>query len=349
MSILKNQVGIIILICFVLLQYPINASARKAGGDTYAFLNLGPGARALGLGGAFVAIADDSSASYWNPAGLAMIKSREVILMSDFGGNNEIETKYSYMSSASPINLNKLLPLKFFKNSDGIGISLINFGVDDIPKTGIDAYNEIIKIGAFDDEERAFIFSYGNEIIEEFFLVGISFKYITHKFDGHSGKGFGIDLGALANVSSMFDRKYKTILGLRNVRIGGCIKNNFKKKWDSGPNDEGSISSELGLAFDLLKDRKWTCSLALKQGEERPLIASLGTEFQLIEDLLTIRGGINNWYLENRYKELDLKKLNYARKWSLGVGIRVGRGEIDYAISSGRFETKHQLSTTIKF
>jgi len=40
----------------------------KAGGSVHAFP---PGARAYGMGGAFVAVADDASALYWNPAGLA--------------------------------------------------------------------------------------------------------------------------------------------------------------------------------------------------------------------------------------------------------------------------------------
>lgn len=40
------------------------------------------GVRAMGMGGAFVAVADDGSASYWNPAGLAFTKARTVELMS---------------------------------------------------------------------------------------------------------------------------------------------------------------------------------------------------------------------------------------------------------------------------
>lgn len=354
MSRSKIKVGIIVLSCFVLFQYPINnvLASNKAGGDTYAFLNLGSGARALGMGGAFVAIADDSTASYWNPAGLARtVELKEVVFMSVFGGNPDIQTKYFYLSSSLPVNLDRFLPFKFFKNVDGVGISIINFGIDDIPKTGIDhPYNEIIENGTFDNREMAIIISYGNEIIEDFFLIGTSLKYIMHKLDGYSGRGFGIDLGALANVSSIFDKKEKAILGfLRNVRMGLCIKNNFKKKWDGALSDEGSVSAELGIAFDLLENKEWTCAFTLRQGEERPIIAFLGTELRLFNNLLTLRGGINNWYLERRYKELDLKKLNYPRKLSIGAGVKFGRLQMDYAVLFGRIETKHYLSTSIKF
>lgn len=41
-------------------------------------LGMGTGARAIGLGGAFTALADDVSASYWNPAGLATLKASEI-------------------------------------------------------------------------------------------------------------------------------------------------------------------------------------------------------------------------------------------------------------------------------
>ncbi|MCK4308154.1 UPF0164 family protein, partial [candidate division WOR-3 bacterium] len=52
-------------------------------GDIYLneFMELGVGARALGMGNAFVGLADDPTAFYWNPAGLAQLKNREVFLM----------------------------------------------------------------------------------------------------------------------------------------------------------------------------------------------------------------------------------------------------------------------------
>jgi hypothetical protein len=48
-------------------------------GQPYTF---GIGPRAIGMGGAFVAIADDASAAYWNVAGLAQISSYEISLSS---------------------------------------------------------------------------------------------------------------------------------------------------------------------------------------------------------------------------------------------------------------------------
>ena len=53
----------------------ISAQENKYAGS---FLELGVGARAMGMGGAFVSIADDGSAFYWNPAGVSqLIRPRE--------------------------------------------------------------------------------------------------------------------------------------------------------------------------------------------------------------------------------------------------------------------------------
>ena len=45
--------------------------------ETASFLNVGVGARGLGMGGAYTALADDANALYWNPAGLSKLEKRE--------------------------------------------------------------------------------------------------------------------------------------------------------------------------------------------------------------------------------------------------------------------------------
>ncbi len=47
----------------------------------FAFLKLGVGARAMGMGSAYVALADDPTALYWNPAGLAATEGAKVLVM----------------------------------------------------------------------------------------------------------------------------------------------------------------------------------------------------------------------------------------------------------------------------
>ena len=60
-----------IIISFVFSQN--NVATTSA-----AFLEIGPGARSLGMGSAFVSIADDASSLYWNPAGIVNVSRTEV-------------------------------------------------------------------------------------------------------------------------------------------------------------------------------------------------------------------------------------------------------------------------------
>src|SRR5438128_9985999 len=53
---------------------------QRAGTSSATFLKIGIGARAVGLGESFVAVANDPSAIFWNPAGLASMQRQEVEL-----------------------------------------------------------------------------------------------------------------------------------------------------------------------------------------------------------------------------------------------------------------------------
>lgn len=86
-----------------------------------SFNPVGSGARALGMGGAFIAVADDATAASWNPAGLAQLDFPEVSVVgggfirteeNTFGTNPEAngdesvdKTKLNYLSAAYPFTL----------------------------------------------------------------------------------------------------------------------------------------------------------------------------------------------------------------------------------------------------
>ena len=72
---------IFVLISLIGLICPIIFAGSQDAGDAAAFLKTGQSVRALGMGKAFTAIADDASASYWNPAGLAQLNKKEFIIL----------------------------------------------------------------------------------------------------------------------------------------------------------------------------------------------------------------------------------------------------------------------------
>ena len=78
-------------------------------------LGMGTGARAIGMGGAFVAVADDASASFWNPAGLTQLKSNQIFLSLDYPG----EISSLGLAFKPPVEVLK-------KHAVTIGLSFVN-------------------------------------------------------------------------------------------------------------------------------------------------------------------------------------------------------------------------------
>ena len=69
-----------ILACLFISSTIVGQTVSKVGTTAAQFLKIGIGARALALGGAYSAIADDASALYWNPGGLSRIRKNQILL-----------------------------------------------------------------------------------------------------------------------------------------------------------------------------------------------------------------------------------------------------------------------------
>jgi hypothetical protein len=71
---------IIVTLIVLLVLWPVlcNAGNGKTGTRSAQFLKLGLGGRAVAMGGAFASLADDATAIYWNPAGLANLSTAEL-------------------------------------------------------------------------------------------------------------------------------------------------------------------------------------------------------------------------------------------------------------------------------
>ena len=81
------------------------SSAVQAGNTTAAFLKIGVGARPIGMGNAFTAVADDINSLAWNPAGLSLLSRRELGVM-----HSELfaDTRYDFLGYAHPMKTGTL-------------------------------------------------------------------------------------------------------------------------------------------------------------------------------------------------------------------------------------------------
>ncbi len=153
---------------------------------TQPMLRMGVGARALAMGGAYVAVANDATAGYWNPAGLSQIE--KVSFASMIAANMTADRKYNYLAIAGKFNFGSL------------GFSWLNSGTSDI--AGYDG--SAAPTGDFGFNDHVFLFSYGNAL--EKLQVGFNFKVIHSRADAsksYSATGVGFDAGVMFKIDDM--------------------------------------------------------------------------------------------------------------------------------------------------
>lgn len=168
------------------------------------FLKIGIGARALGMGEAFAAVANDASALYWNPAGIARLRRPEIVFN---------HTKW--VSDISEEYLGYVHPLG---NAGALGfqMTLLTMGsmqmtqVDDPTTTNREDEGE--GLPTFSANDIAAGVSYARNFTDKFSL-GLSMKYIRESIWELSSNGVGVDVGTLYNT------------GWKSVKLGMALTN----------------------------------------------------------------------------------------------------------------------------
>lgn len=167
---------------------PALAQTTKTPKYSNEFLNVGVGARALGMGKVQVSLADNSTAGYWNPAGLARQAARYdgTLMHSElFAGI----VKSDYAAFSMPLD-----------EKSALGVSVLRLGVDNIAdtRTLINEYGQIDynRISLFSIADYAALLSYARKIGPEGLSVGASAKLIYRNVGSFANAyGFGIDAG----------------------------------------------------------------------------------------------------------------------------------------------------------
>lgn len=251
------------------LILPTGISAQD-GGDSGAFLRLGTGARALGMGGAFTGVADDGGAVYWNPAGMGFDQRRH--LFNTLYRSMPLDRRQfvvSYTQGLSP--------------GGGVGFAWIHAGVDDIDGRDLNGQ----PTGLLTDSENALLFSFSPRIHTRV-SVGISMKLLLYRLAGESAKGFGGDIGVLVRP-------------LKPLTIGLMFRDvGTRLTWDTTGLFPQTIqrretfprSLVLGTSYRLW-DRRITVAADVDAAQRRDTQIRIGAEAALSSGL-TIRSGLND-------------------------------------------------------
>jgi hypothetical protein len=338
----KMRKYILFLLALLLVSYtPINAQGVTKKGTTAAsFLGIDVGPRAVAMGSAYVSVANDVTAMYWNPAGISQIDN----FRASFSNTKWIaDLSFNYAGIVFPL--------------EGIG----NFGLNatfltmgQIERTTIESPDGTGEM--FDAASYAFGISYARNLTDQF-AIGFNVKYINERLYHVSANGFAADIGA------RFDT------GLEGLILGMSISNYGTKmqldgrdlnfQTDVAPNISGnnqSISAQLqtdqyelpllfrvGVSMDVLKGIGHSNLIlsadALHPNDDREYI-NVGAEYDFY-DIFSLRGG---------YKGLGLLDKDKEQGISLGGGIHYTVLEsatiyFDYSyIDYGRFSAVHMFS-----
>lgn len=168
-----------LLLALLLLPGPALAQRVSKVGTTAAeFLQIGVGARAMALGGAYVARADDASALYWNPAGLAHLQGAELIA--------------THAEWLADINFDYV----------GGGLSLGSLGTVGVSVTMLSMPEMLVRTeerqegtgATFDASDLAVGLTYSRQVTDRF-RVGLTGKFIQQRLWHMQARGFAFDLG----------------------------------------------------------------------------------------------------------------------------------------------------------
>lgn len=153
------------------------AQVTKVGTTAAGFLNIDVGARAIGMGSAYVSVADDATSMYWNPSGIANVVKNEAIF-----------THNRWIADMSFNFAGIVVPLSF--GTIGAGATFLT--MDDMERTTVeypDGNGELFSAGAY-----AFNLSYARRLTDRF-NIGGNLKYIHEYIYNSSATGIAFDVG----------------------------------------------------------------------------------------------------------------------------------------------------------
>lgn len=317
----------------------VSQTAGAASGAKYAgeFIAIGVGGRALGLGGAYSALANDVTAGYWNPAGLSKITYPQITLMHDERWAGLVN--YDYGAIAYPINARSTF-----------AFSVMRLGVDNIENTqhaGLDVYGNPLppeqwqnfdridpsRITYFNAADWAFFFSYAKKVNEQF-SYGTNLKIIRRELSDAAATGIGFDVGAQYLITEQF------IVGANFQDVTTTFI-----AWSTGTNELLFPTLKIGSAYfiDAFNGRfAPTFDVDIRFENRRS-----ASNIHLGPVSFDTHSGI-----EFDYNNLVAVRLGYSDIGSLnlGTGVHLPKLDIDYSFSKfdgvGQLGNTHRISLT---
>ena len=273
---------------------------------TVLFLKIAPGARPSGMGEAFVGLADDATATWWNPAGLGFLQEKQLTMMYAkwLPQFHMSDLYYSYLSYIHDVE---------DWGTFGGSIIFLNLG-----ETEYRDENNVAR-GTFSSYEMAAAGSYGATVTENF-AMGVSIKLIySHLSDRGQGQergsgsatAVGVDLGFLYKISA-----------IRGLQVGANLSNMGPKVAyiDRAQADPLPTNLKVGLAYKIMETEYNRITLTADVNKELVTKNSDGTSDPFYLAIFS------SWYNDSFEEELKEFIWNFGVEYwySTLVGLRAG-------------------------
>jgi len=334
----------IFIICFLANQNIYSQNVSKTGTTAASFLEIGVGAAANGMGGAFVGLSNDASSLFWNVGGIATLNQYEAILVHT---NWVADTKFDYAGL--------VIPLGDFGN---LGLSFTSLSMDDMKVRTVeqpDGTGENFSAG-----DISIAISFARSLTERF-SVGISAKYIKQSIWHMSSSAFAVDAGTIFKTDLLGGLTIGAVLSNFGtpMRLDGRDTRYFIRVDETKQGSNERIPTNIELdSWDLPLHFQIGVSLPAFQYDNNKLTVSadaivpnndyqslnVGAEFSFM-DFFLLRGGYNSLFLTDAEGGLSFGA-GVNSKMLLSTAIV----NFDYAFRDfGKLKNVHTFSVGIKF
>lgn len=306
---MKNNVMIILLagIFFIAAQKGYSQSVTnlsKTGMTAATFLSIEVGPRAKAMGGAFVALADDPSAIYWNPAGIGNIDENAFMI--------------SHSQWLDAVKMNYAAVVFPLGSAGVLGASITSLGVPEMKVRTVDQPEGTGEF--FDANDLALGISYSRSVTDRF-LVGLNVKYIHQQIYNMAASTFAIDFGTLFRTD--FNNM---IIGFSISNFGGDLQlsgQNAQLEVDVAPGLSGNndrilaqletqkfqlpLLMRVGVAMDVLKSENSVTHLGIDAvvPNDNNQYMNVGGEY-VFKNFLALRAGYRTLFLQDSEEGLTL-------------------------------------------
>jgi long-subunit fatty acid transport protein len=311
---MKSVKNILCLVFVLALSVSLFAGKSKVGTTAYPFLKIGVGAKSLSMGGAFVGLADDESAVYYNPAGIIGFQQKAIsgsymnYIAGIQSGNLIAILPKSSAAIADVEGLDEAPVFHDAQSAFALSVVYLNYGTIEEANLAGDI------IGDFSGSDMAIGATYARKLSPQLAGGGTA-KFIYQKIDQYSSTGLAVDAGLLYRL-----RDGRTNLGLSASNLGVQLSGLSPEHKDPLP-----IILRVGVSHRTM-ELPLTVALEGVYPTDNDPYGSIGLEIHPNMPI-ALRAGYSSY--GKNYKTGGSK--DNTAGFSFGAGFKLAKIAVDYA------------------